>query len=103
MIEINVVELERRIGDGDIIMLDVREGFELEIAKVRDSLHIPMGEIKKRIKDLDKEKNYAVLCHSGYRSAQVCHFMELEGFNVVNVQGGIDSWSVYVDKGINRY
>ena len=80
MIEINVVELERRIGDGDIIMLDVREGFELEIAKVRDSLHIPMGEIKKRIKDLDKEKNYAVLCHSGYRSAQVCHFMELEGF-----------------------
>jgi|TARA_B110000196_G_C20703379_1_gene456271 rhodanese-related sulfurtransferase len=103
MIEINVVELERRIGDGDIIMLDVREGFELEIAKVRDSLHIPMGEIKKRIKDLDKEKNYAVLCHSGYRSAQVCHFMELEGFNVVNVQGGIDSWSVYVDKGIKRY
>jgi len=103
MIEINVVELERRIGDGDIIMIDVREGFELEIAKVRDSLHIPMGEIKKRIKDLDKEKNYAVLCHSGYRSAQVCHFMELEGFNVVNVQGGIDSWSVYVDKSIKRY
>tara|TARA_B110000438_G_scaffold257413_1_gene265480 strand:+ start:12 stop:323 length:312 start_codon:yes stop_codon:yes gene_type:complete len=103
MIEINVVELERRMGDADIVMLDVREGFELDIAKVKDSLHIPMGEIKIRIKDLDKEKNYAVLCHSGYRSAQVCHFMESEGFNVVNVQGGIDSWSVYVDKSIKRY
>ena len=103
MKEINVLELEKRIGFGDIVVVDVREGFELKIARLKDSIHIPMGKIKNRIEDLDKENEYAILCHSGYRSAQVCHHMELEGFKVLNVQGGIDSWSVCVDKNLKRY
>lgn len=85
------------------IILDVRENWELETAKIKGSLHIPMGQITQAFETLDKNKTIACLCHHGARSMQVGLFLERQGFTVLNVQGGIDAWSKQIDPSIALY
>jgi rhodanese-related sulfurtransferase len=85
-------------------LLDVREGWEIEIASVSESVDIPMAEIPSRFAGLDKSAPVAVLCHSGVRSARVAEFLAQQGFSrVANIVGGIDAWSANVDTAIPRY
>ena len=81
----------------------MRERHELDFAKIKGSINIPMMEVPNRFSELNKEENLAVICHSGIRSAQVCNFLEMKGFSVYNVSGGIDQWSQHVDSEIKRY
>ena len=53
--------------------------------------------------ELDKDDSYIVMCHSGMRSARVCQYLEGQGYNVKNLNGGIDSWSVNIDPTVPRY
>ena len=91
------------------IVLDVREAWELEKAKISapdncDFVHISMGTIPLRMAELDKSQPIACLCHHGGRSMQVAMFLQQNGFSqVVNVVGGIDAWSQLVDPTIPRY
>ena len=87
----------------DFTLLDVRENEELQIAQVKPHNHIPMGQIPERIDELDKDDSYIVMCHSGMRSARVCQYLEGQGYNVKNLNGGIDSWSVNIDSTVPRY
>ena len=103
MKNINVKDLKIRIEEQNIIVLDVREPWELKIAKISKSVSIPMQEIPKRLNELNKDINYAVLCHSGVRSYHVATYLDKEGFNVWNVDGGIDRWSLEIDANIKRY
>ena len=103
MKNINVKELKTRIDEKNIIVLDVREIWELNIAEIPKSVNIPMQEIPKRLNELNKDINYAVLCHSGVRSYHVATYLDKEGFNVWNVDGGIDRWSIEIDTNIKRY
>ena len=103
MKSISVDDLKIRIKDQNIVVLDVREPWELKIAKISKSVGIPMQEIPKKLNELNRDLNYAVLCHSGVRSYHVAIFLEKEGFNVWNVDGGIDRWSLEVDTSIKRY
>ena len=81
----------------DTILLDVREPMELELASVQGALHIPMNQIPDRLNEIDKGKTIICLCHSGGRSAQVAAFLEHRGYpSVVNLLGGIHSWSLEV-------
>ena len=100
---ISVVDLKTRIKEQNIVVLDVREPWELKIAKISKSVSIPMQEIPKRLNELNKDINYAVLCHSGIRSYHVATYLDKEGFNVWNVDGGIDRWSFEIDTNIKRY
>lgn len=85
-------------------VLDVREAWELEIARLDDARHIPMSEVPGRLDELDADAPLAVLCHSGGRSARVAAFLVERGFaRVANVAGGIDAWSQEVDPTIPRY
>lgn len=96
--------VEHQAGDAGWQLLDVREDWECDIARVPDSISIPMGEIPARIGELDPGKPIAVLCHSGVRSARVAAFLADRGFETVaNIAGGIDAWSTDVDAGIPRY
>ena len=87
----------------DFTLLDVRENEELQIAQVKPHNHIPMGQIPERIDEHDKDDSYIVMCHSGMRSARVCQYLEGQGYNVKNLNGGIDSWSVNIDPTVPRY
>jgi len=89
---------------GDVILLDVREVVELQMAAVDGALHIPMAEIPARLNELDKNKTIVCMCHSGGRSAHVAAFLLDQGFaRAINLAGGIDGWSVDVDDSVPRY
>jgi rhodanese-related sulfurtransferase len=89
------------------ILLDVREGWELQTASAKlealDLLHMPMQTIPARLHELDKTRPIACLCHHGGRSMQVASFLMQHGFEVVNVAGGIHAWSAQVDPSIPVY
>ena len=85
-------------------LLDVREEWEVNIASVKDAIHIPMSEIFSKKTELDLNKPVAVLCHSGVRSTKVSEILVNEGFKkVANIEGGIDAWSEQIDSSLPRY
>lgn len=81
----------------NVVVLDVREPWEYngDTGHVKDSLHIPMGEVPDRVEELRKliNKNIAVICNSGNRSYSVCEYLKENGFDkVYNIRGGIIQW-----------
>lgn len=88
----------------DVVLLDVRENAELEVAYVDGAFHIPMNQIPARIEELDPAKPLVIMCHSGVRSRRVAQYLLASGFEeVYNLAGGIDAWSQEVDTGVPRY
>ena len=89
------------------ILLDVREGWEVQTASVQAEglalVHMPMQTIPARLHELDKTRPVACLCHHGGRSMQVAAFLQQHGYQVVNVAGGIHAWSAQVDPRIPVY
>jgi len=94
--QLNVNDAVRLMNDDDVVVLDVRESSEYSAGHIRDSIHIPIGSLAKRISELDKFKNKKVLayCRSGNRSNTACRTLSKQGFeNVNNMAGGVISWS----------
>ena len=86
------------------MVLDVRENWELGVASIPDTLHIPMNEIPARLGELDASAEIVVMCRSGGRSLQVAQFLERNGFkSVANLTGGILAWSRDVDPSVSPY
>lgn len=105
MEQVEVAELHARLkrGAGPDV-LDVREAWEVEIACLEGSLHIPMNEVPARLHELDPGRAVAVICHHGMRSFHVARFLEQQGFSqVMNVAGGIDAWARHIDGAMARY
>jgi rhodanese-related sulfurtransferase len=99
-------EIARRLRQepATLVLLDVREPWERELAVIEPSLHIPMDEIMERSSELPKDREIVVYCHSGTRSAMVAGYLEHNGFPAVaNLGGGIDAWSLVVDPKVPRY
>ncbi len=87
-----------------VVLLDVRDPWERELAVIEPSVHIPMSELPQRVRDLPKDRQIVVYCHAGLRSAMVAGYLEHLGFpSVSNLSGGIDAWSVEVDPAVPRY
>ena len=103
--QIPVRELERRMNSGQpFVLLDVREPFEFEMARIEGANLIPLGELPARWEELDREKEIFVFCHSGGRSERAAEFLRSAGFpKVANVAGGIDAWSEEIDPDVPRY
>jgi len=88
----------------EVVLLDVREHHEIAVASIESSIHIPMGQIPERIREIAPEKTIVVMCHGGMRSLRVAVYLSQHGFaQVVNLEGGIDAWSRNVDPRIPRY
>lgn len=90
------------------VVLDVREPWELQTAKVAPLgftlATIPMNEIPARVGELDPGQRIACLCHHGARSQRVAAFLAQNGFDeVANIAGGIDAWSAQHDPAVPRY
>ena len=94
---------ERLNKDNNFFLIDVRETWEHDIGIVEGSIRMPLSKIVQNHVDLKKSGNYAVICHSGVRSLQAGSYLESKGFSVVNVEGGIDRWSIEIDNKIKRY
>tara|TARA_B100001142_G_C14244899_1_gene620873 strand:+ start:461 stop:775 length:315 start_codon:yes stop_codon:yes gene_type:complete len=104
MKSINAQELKELFEDKiNFTLLDVREKEELDMAKINPHTHIPMGEITERLSELNKDMPIVVMCHSGVRSARVCNYLTDHGYNVKNLMGGINSWSIDIDPTVPQY
>jgi glyoxylase-like metal-dependent hydrolase (beta-lactamase superfamily II)/rhodanese-related sulfurtransferase len=103
-LQITPKQLKEKIDRGEKpFILDVREQFEYKIANIGANL-IPLGEIPKRLNELNPEEEIVVYCHHGGRSQRAVEFLYEKGFkNVKNLIGGIDAWSIQVDPKVPRY
>lgn len=102
--QISVQELKERLDSGeDILLLDVREPHEYDIVNLNGHL-IPLGDLPKRVNELDSSREIVVHCHHGSRSARAVRFLQQVGFKkVANLAGGIDAWAEEVDSSLPRY
>jgi sulfur-carrier protein adenylyltransferase/sulfurtransferase len=102
---ISVQELKRKTDAREAFeLIDVREPFEYEIARIDGAKLIPLGEIADRMDELQREQAIVVHCHSGKRSAQAVRLLQQRGFsNVYNLEGGIDAWSDQIDPNVPKY
>ena len=86
------------------VLLDVREPWEWQLARIEGAEHVPMNQVPVQAGDWDKTHPRVVICHHGMRSLQVVAFLERQGFsNLHNLQGGIDAWSRQVDARVPVY
>ena len=103
--KIDPATLKARLDRGEsVLILDVREPFEIALAPFPGATHIPMGDIPSRLTELDPDQETVVVCHHGVRSAQVAMYLAQMGFErVLNLSGGIDAWSEDADPSTPRY
>jgi molybdopterin/thiamine biosynthesis adenylyltransferase/rhodanese-related sulfurtransferase len=97
-------ELKARLDRGDdLFVLDVREVHEYQICNINGHL-IPLGEVPRRVQELDSSKEIVVHCKGGKRSAEAAEFLSKAGFRKLwNLKGGILAWSDEVDSSVPKY
>ena len=86
-------EVETAINNGETLnIIDVREVEEVVTGKIPTAVNIPLGLVEFRMYELDKSKEYVVVCRSGGRSGSACQMLGSNGFNVINMVGGMLDW-----------
>jgi adenylyltransferase/sulfurtransferase len=106
MEEITPAELKQRLDNGDDIQIvDVREDNEVAIGRIPNSIHIPLGQILSRMKDIDPSRETVVHCKMGGRSARAIEALQRSGYQgkLINLKGGILRWSDEVDPSVPTY
>jgi adenylyltransferase/sulfurtransferase len=103
--EIDAVGLKAKMDRGDnFVLIDVREPHEYQICRIPGSKLIPLGEIPKRVNELNSADDIVVHCKMGGRSAKAVEFLKQAGFRKVkNMKGGILAWSDKVDPSVPKY
>jgi len=103
--EIDSLSLKQAMDSGvPILLLDVREDFELRLASIDGAVHIPLGQLQSRVDELEDVKRVVVFCHHGVRSLTGGYILEQAGIeDVASLAGGIDAWSTQVDVSVARY
>jgi adenylyltransferase/sulfurtransferase len=88
----------------NFVLIDVREPHEYQICRIPKAKLIPLGELPKRVRELDPSAEYVIHCRSGVRSAKACTVLRDAGFRRVrNMAGGILAWSDKVDPSVPKY
>ena len=101
--QVGAVELKELMAQEEVVVFDVRGEDERKIASIEGARHLN-AEGEAYLKGLDKSSNIAFHCHHGGRSQKAAEWAISEGYTqVMNLQGGIDAWSLQVDTSIPRY
>ena len=91
MKEINFNDFYQLYQKESLSVLDVREVEEFEALHLEDARNFPLSKLTDTFEKLDKDNLYYVICKSGMRSARACQFLAEQGYEVVNVKGGMDA------------
>lgn len=102
--EIEAEELKQRLDKGEnLLVLDVRDEYEYEIANIGGHL-IPLAELPKRMMELSMSQEIVAVCKMGPRGVKAVEYLQQHGFtNVSNLHGGLRAWSDRVDRAVRRY
>jgi len=92
--EIMASELETRLREGEkLSVIDVREPDEWESGHIAEAVSIPLSQFVERVGELtDFEEPIYLVCRSGNRSGKACDYLSAQGYEVVNMAGGMLSW-----------
>jgi rhodanese-related sulfurtransferase len=107
MTEISATELAAWLADAGRarpLLLDVREPWEYEKARIAGARLVPLREVPARLSEIAPDQDVVAICHHGGRSHQVALFLEKAGYSKVhNLAGGVDAWSRTVDPSVPLY
>jgi adenylyltransferase/sulfurtransferase len=106
MDETTASELKQKLDNGESIQLiDVRQPDEYDFAKIKGAKLIPLGDIMRRMDEIDESKETVIHCKAGGRSAKAIEFLQKAGFKgkLSNLKGGITAWSNEVDSSVPKY
>ena len=103
-VDVQPDELAERLADTpDFGLLDVRDPWEWNVARLKDATLLPMNELPARIASLDRARELIVYCHHGTRSSMAADWLRSRGFRARSLAGGIDRWSREIDPTVPRY
>lgn len=86
-------EVQEKLENGEQLnVIDVREVDEVKEGKIPEAIHIPLGLVEFKMNELDKKKQYVMVCRSGARSGRAATYLEGQGFDVINMDGGMMSY-----------
>ena len=91
MKEISFDEFYQFYQNEQLSLVDVREVEEFEALHLEGARNLPLSQLADTYEQLDKDNLYYVICKSGMRSARACQFLEEQGYEVINGQGGMDA------------
>lgn len=98
MKQMTAKEVETLLNEGKTLnIIDVCEVDEVAAGKIPGAVNIPLGLVEFRMHELDKSKEYIMVCRSGGRSGRATQFLERYGFNVINMAGGMLAWEGKVE------
>jgi rhodanese-related sulfurtransferase len=104
--EITPEEVKRKLDGGEAFtLLDVREPWEFETARIAGAKLMPMGDVPSRAnQELDPEDQVVVVCHHGVRSMNVTAWLRQQGFEKAqSMRGGMDAWARRIDNSVPVY
>lgn len=81
-----------RVGDDQMMLVDVREPHEWDAGHSPDAVSLPMSQLNERVGELSADRQLAVVCHAGSRSARVTAALVAAGYDAINVEGGMLAW-----------
>jgi rhodanese-related sulfurtransferase len=84
-------------------LLDCREPWEYETARIEGATLIPMRQIPQKVDEIPKDQPVVVYCHAGMRSFNAASWLKQQGVNALSMSGGIDQWSREIDIKVPRY
>lgn len=90
--QVTVAEARRRTTEENAAILDVREPAEWRAAHIPGAIHIPLGELERRLSELARDRPLVAACRSGSRSADATRLLRDQGYDAANLAGGIEAW-----------
>lgn len=94
MKQILPIEVEALLKEkAPLNIIDVRETDEVQAGKIPTAIHIPLGLVEFKMQELDKSKEYIMVCRSGGRSSKAAVLLEEHGYKVINMTGGMLVWN----------
>jgi rhodanese-related sulfurtransferase len=87
-----------------IFILDVRQDWEVDIAPLKGAVHICLDDLPHNLERLPPQHEpFVVICHHGVRSLKVSSWLRQQGYQAINLKGGIEAWSEEIDPTVPKY
>lgn len=101
---IEPLQVQQMMQKGEkFLLLDCREPWEYQTARIEGAILIPMREIPQKLEEIPKDQTVVVYCHAGMRSFNAASWLKRQGVNALSMSGGIDQWSKEIDTKVPRY
>ncbi|MHB8586569.1 MAG: molybdopterin-synthase adenylyltransferase MoeB [Thermoplasmatota archaeon] len=104
VIDVPAATVAARRKAGDVVIIDVREPYELQIAAIEGAATIPLGQLPGRTAEIPRDRDVVMVCHTGGRRGRATRFLRAQGFERVwNLAGGVAAWADEVDPTMATY